>query len=477
MLRNLDDNSVEALTRYMNVCWERGQIPGQWKTAKVVMIPKPGKKLQIETLRPISLTSCVGKLMEHVILNRLNRYAEEEGLFPQTMIGFRPKLSKQDVMLRLKHNIIDGENCSPLDTRAILGLELTKAFDNVKHTVILENMDKLGMGRRTYEYARNFLTDRTATPAVGGLQSSTLELGSRGTPQGSVLSPFLFNVAMMGLPEILNDIEGLHHSLYADDVTLWVAGGSDGHVQDTLQRAIEAVEEYVGPRGLSCSPQKSELLIYRPTSRGRKTDPVPPDIQLLAGGKQRIPTVNSIRVLGLIIQSNGHNIDTIRALEKSVHQTIRLISHIANRHHGMKEHNLMRLVQAFVLSKITYVTPYLNLKRDEENKISAMIRRAHKQALGIPVTASNERFEALGLHNTLSELIEAQRTAQRERLAKSPTGRQILDSLNINHTGARGAKILIPPEIGTHIHISPLPRNMHPVHNEERLTGQSQGSA
>lgn len=92
ILRNLDDESVEAVTRYMNVCWETGRLPAQWKTAKVVMIPKPGKKLQIENLRPISLTSCLGKLLEHVVLNRITNYMEENGLFPHSMIGFRPKL-------------------------------------------------------------------------------------------------------------------------------------------------------------------------------------------------------------------------------------------------------------------------------------------------------------------------------------------------------------------------------------------------
>lgn len=127
-------------------------------------------------------------------------------------------------------------------------------------------------------------------------------MGSRGTPQGSVLSPFLFNVAMTGLPEIL--------SLYADDITLWIAGGSDGHIQDTLQKAIDAVEAYVGSRGLGCSPQKSELLLYQPTSRGKKKTEVP-NIQLFANQGQPIPLVTSIKILGMRIQNNGYNIETV----------------------------------------------------------------------------------------------------------------------------------------------------------------------
>ncbi|KAG0425388.1 hypothetical protein HPB47_027446 [Ixodes persulcatus] len=158
---------------------------------------------------------------------------------------------------------------------------------------------------------------------------------------------------MIGLPKILNQIECLQHSLYANDVTLWVPGGSDGHVQDTLQQSIEVVEQYVGPRGLSGSPQKSELLLYRPTSRGRRADPTPPNVTLFAGGTQRIPIVRSIQFLVLRIRATEHNTETALALEKSVHQTTRLVSRIANRHRGMKEHNLERLVQAFVLCRET----------------------------------------------------------------------------------------------------------------------------
>lgn len=46
----------------------------QVKDAKVVFIPKSGKPLRPANLGPISLTSCVGKLMEHVLQTRLSRY-------------------------------------------------------------------------------------------------------------------------------------------------------------------------------------------------------------------------------------------------------------------------------------------------------------------------------------------------------------------------------------------------------------------
>ena len=42
-LRNLDDDSIEYLTEEINRVWKQGLLPDTWKSASVVVIPKPGK--------------------------------------------------------------------------------------------------------------------------------------------------------------------------------------------------------------------------------------------------------------------------------------------------------------------------------------------------------------------------------------------------------------------------------------------------
>lgn len=120
------------------------------------------------------------------------------------------------------------------------------------------------------------------------------------------------------------------------------------------------------------------------------------------------------------------NGETIRRLEGAVAQTIRLLRRIANRHSGMKEGNMIRLVPAFVMSRITYMAPYLKWQVAEKTKLDGLIRKAYKQAIGLPITTNTNALLNLGLHNTLDELIEAQNIAQYERLSESTTGRNIL---------------------------------------------------
>lgn len=108
VIRNLDDSSIQALTNFFNQNWEEGTLPAAWKHADIILIGKPP---ELENLRPITLTSCIGKLFEHVILNRLQPYIENNNLLPPTILGFGPHLNTQGILLQYTRISI---NKSPL---------------------------------------------------------------------------------------------------------------------------------------------------------------------------------------------------------------------------------------------------------------------------------------------------------------------------------------------------------------------------
>ncbi|KAG0436899.1 hypothetical protein HPB47_017709 [Ixodes persulcatus] len=470
-LKNLDDRSMEQLTDYINTCWQRGSLPRQWKTAKMILIPKTGKPPSLDNLRPISLTSCVGKVIEHALLNRWQVYLEQKGIYPPSLIGFRQHLGTQDAMLQLKHQVLDNKTRG---TRAILGLDLESAFDKVVHSAILRQISQRNLGLRTYNFVKDFLTDRRAVLVAKDLQLEEQTLGSVGTPQGSVISPTLFNLVMIGVAEKLQDIEYVRHTIYADDITLWVHSGSDGHIESTLQSAIDAIEAHLQGTGLRCSPKKSELLLYRPAQRGKlKARRNCEEISLRTSDGTTIPTVPKIRVLGMIIEATGHNGGTITRLVHKTSNATRLLKRIANRRSGMREENLTRLIHSFVVCHIAYVAAFHNWYRKEEDKINVLIRRVYKSALGLPESTGTDRLFQLGIHNTLNEIAEAQCTSQLERLSGTNVGNRILENLGIGYHTQQGHKVTIPVAIRQPIRVDPIPRNVHPEYNRGRREAQA----
>lgn len=467
LLRNLDGKSIEKLTEEVNKIWETGHVPESWKTASVALIPKPGKPLALENMRPISLTSCVGKVAEHAIHHRVSEYIESRELFPHNMVGFRSALSTQDVMLLIKRQIIDNNT---RDTRGILALDLAKAFDNISHKFVLEAISVMGLGQRFHAYVRSFLRDRRATIRIGQIQSTEFTLGARGTPQGAVISPLLFNIAMKGLSERLATVRGVNHALYADDITVWCMGGSDAGVEQALQEALDITENFLVGSGLSLSSAKSELLLYRPTRQGLRNltplEQIP--IALYTRDGQKIPRVDSIRVLGLLLESKGGNSRTIARITSKTENMLRLILRVSNRRGGLSESNLLRLYHAFLMSHINYVASALRWSKREEARIDTLMRKSIKRVLGLPIHTSTEKLLQLGMHNSLSEVIEAQQMAQVVRLSSSRAGRRILESIGCGPTATNQRNVTLPPSIRGTFSVAPLPRNVHPQYNVGR---------
>lgn len=276
------------------------------------------------------------------------------------------------------------------------------------------------VGTRLYNYVRAFLTNRTATVGISHLRTPSFPALHRGTPQGSVFSPLRFNITLKDLPPLLDTVPSLHHALYADDLTIWTNSGSMGEQQESLQRAIDITTIYLSECGKTCSPEKSALLTLQERTRGRHTAPTPDPALTIE--TRPVPVVTHLRVLGLTIPRDGSGSHTILALQRTVTQLAQLVKRITHQRTGLKEAETARLVQAFLICRLTYGAPYLSLKPTEHKKLDIKIRQPYKTALGLPTNTSTDLFLRLGIHNTWTELCEAQRTSQFQRLKLTPTG-------------------------------------------------------
>ena len=97
MLKQLPRYGMDFLLHIFNLSWSSHSFPSIWKTSSNIPIHKMGKPLNYPaSFRPISLTSCVSKLFECVILSRLLFFLESNSILSPRQAGFRPGRSTLD---------------------------------------------------------------------------------------------------------------------------------------------------------------------------------------------------------------------------------------------------------------------------------------------------------------------------------------------------------------------------------------------
>ena len=72
-----------------NVALALGHLPGRFKYAQVIMIPKKTNAVSVNEYRPISLLEVPGKLLERLLNDRVQQFLEDNNIFQDEQFGFR----------------------------------------------------------------------------------------------------------------------------------------------------------------------------------------------------------------------------------------------------------------------------------------------------------------------------------------------------------------------------------------------------
>lgn len=108
-LKRINNKGILYITQIFNGCAKHEYFPSRWKLAEVIILPKLGKNLKIATNhRPISLINTMSKILERLILNRLNIY-----LYPKLrpeQYGFRPQHSTTLQLVNVIDDLVIHKN-------------------------------------------------------------------------------------------------------------------------------------------------------------------------------------------------------------------------------------------------------------------------------------------------------------------------------------------------------------------------------
>ena len=156
----MSNKAKNYLLQFYNLLWKKGLFPKAWGHAIVIPIVKPGKDPRFpNNYRPISLTSCICKLMEKMVNARLMWYIEENNILTSTQSGARKNRSTLDSLTSLENQIKEGFLLKKITVAVFFDIE--KAYDTTWRYSILRSLHNSKLRGALPTFIKNFLKDRT----------------------------------------------------------------------------------------------------------------------------------------------------------------------------------------------------------------------------------------------------------------------------------------------------------------------------
>jgi hypothetical protein len=143
---------------------------------------------------------------------------------------------------------------------AVIGFDLSAAFDTVGREDLLPKMLAMGIGGKALKWFRCYHTNAKQR-VVWDRQVSDIVDVEYGVRQGSLLGPVLYLLHVFDLPLALEIRESDGDSAYADDTAVWVIAEDIKEAQRELQRLANAMAKFTQDNGLALNGAKTQVMI------------------------------------------------------------------------------------------------------------------------------------------------------------------------------------------------------------------------
>ena len=297
------------LMKIINIAYETATFPTCMKNAVIKPIHKKSDPDEISNYRPISILPTLSKVFERAPTDQLVEYLENNNLLSKNQHAYRKRHSTKTCLVELINYIY-----KLLDLKryiAIASLDLSKAFDSISHSLILQKLSKMGMSENTIRWIKSYLSNRRQKTKFSSFVSSQEPVLS-GVPQGSIIGPLLFLCFTNDLPSIFED--KCKMICYADDTQLVVDAATLPQLIKKLEEIITLAQKWYTQNSMKNNIGKTEIMIMN----NKNTNLRNTIIKIKDDGKpiSLIPQT-CIKVLGVLLDDKLNWIKQVNKVKRS----------------------------------------------------------------------------------------------------------------------------------------------------------------
>jgi hypothetical protein len=289
---------------------EEGFFPEEWAAGAVSPVPKgKGDPSNMQSYRPITVGSALGKLFSQVLLARLDRWAETGGWRARSQFGFRSGMGTSEATFLLRHVLdVSKARRSPVCAAFV---DFKQAYDSVDRDLLWRCLGKMGIhGHCLVILQQMYVHGSLYIKSNEGMgEAFTADLGVK---QGDPLSPLLFGlyidricsffVDRVSTPGIKVDETSLHCILYADDLVLLA------HDRLGLQELLDTLSIFCTATKLKVNTEKTEAMFFHKQWLE--------DVRPVRYNGNRLKLSPSFVYLGVVFHAKGTKVSAKKAFQR-----------------------------------------------------------------------------------------------------------------------------------------------------------------
>ena len=372
MLKICPEKIAIPLQIIFNKSLQQCKYPSKWKIGNVIAIFKKGSPSLPSNYRPISLISCLGKVMERVVFKHVYNYLHDNNLIYGYQSGFLPKFSTV-------HQLIEMYNCilgslEKKELNCFVFCDFSKAFDKVWHKGLLQKLKAYGINGALLNWFTDYLFERKQKVLINQ-SSSACSVIQAGVPQGSVLGPLLF---IIYINDIADNITSLCR-LFADDTSFSYSSQDQVQVRSVIDHDLKKLDEWSRKWLMSFNADKTEIMIFSNCEI--------PDFNFELNG-QNIPIKNCHKHLGVTFSNDAKWNMHIENILSSVKKHLNILRKLKYQLH---RDTLNKLYTVFIRPIFEYATEvWDNCGIGYVNKLEQLQLEAARIVTGLPIFAKKE---------------------------------------------------------------------------------------
>ena len=339
MLQHLPTNAIEALLSILNNLLISTSIPQSWTSYRVIPIPKPHSN---NSFRPIAISSSICKLVEYIFKNRLDWWLESNAILPDNLYAFRRGKGTSECLATLIGEIYQSYN-----NRAHLVstfIDIRGAFDSVNIPLLLSYLKSLNLPPIFTNFISHLFSHRNLH-FLSPFGSTNSRSTYSGLPQGSCLSPILFNIYMSFIVNHLNSV-GARCLVYADDIVIFSRNLDIDLAIYSLNNSLSSLHYILSTHFFDIAHEKCKSLIF-----SRRHIQQCPHTTI---NGHILPFVSNYTYLGLILDPKLRWGPHITYLTKITSRWANFLRSIANAWWGSHPSSLMTIYKSVIRAKLDY---------------------------------------------------------------------------------------------------------------------------